>query len=133
MKQNTAVNSTYITGSKSQPNELNTRRLIMDGNSASAGSGTHDAAFPEVTIYTSSDCRWCGVVKDHLTSLGVAYTEKNVEQDEAAAIEAFNFAGRRQTPVTVIGSQAVVGYQRAEIDALLGVTTPGSMDEGMPS
>ena len=105
----------------------------MDGSLTAANASAHDKAFPEVTIYTSSDCRWCGVVKDHLTSLGVPYTEKNVEQDETAAIEAFNFAGRRQTPVTVIGSQAVVGYQRAQIDALLGILTPGSMDEGMPT
>ena len=102
----------------------------MDGNTAPANSSTQNITFPEVTIYTSSDCRWCGVVKDHLTSLGVPYTEKNVEQDETAAVEAFNYAGRRQTPVTVIGSQAVVGYQRAQIDALLGILTPGSIDEG---
>jgi len=105
----------------------------MDGSLTPANVGAHDKAFPEVTIYTSSDCRWCGVVKDHLTSLGVPYTEKNVEQDETAAVEAFNFAGRRQTPVTVIGSQAVVGYQRAQIDALLGILTPGSMDVGVPT
>ncbi len=105
----------------------------MDSNPILPGTGTHNQAYPHVTIYTSSDCRWCGVVKDHLSALGVPYVEKNVEQDEEAAVEAFNYAGRRQTPVTVIGSQAVVGYQRAELDALLGILTPGSMDEGVPT
>lgn len=105
----------------------------MDGNTSHAGTGAHDKAFPEVTIYTSSDCRWCGVVKDHLTQLGVPYSEKSVEQDETAAAEALGYAGRRQTPVTVIGSQVVVGYQKSRIDELLGISTPGSMGAGVPT
>ena len=77
--------------------------------------------FPQVTIYTSSDCRWCGPAKEYLAEHGVPYTEKNVETDDAVAQEAFNLAGqRRQTPVIAVGSRVVVGFQMRELDEALG-------------
>lgn len=106
----------------------------MDSKAAGrddAQAHEQEKATPQVVIYTSNDCRWCGPTKEHLTKRGVQYVEKNVELDDEAAMEAFNFAGRRQTPVVVIGSNVVVGYQRGEIDALLGVVTPGSAEEGV--
>ncbi len=90
-------------------------------------------ANPQVTIYTSSDCVWCPRLKDYLSQNGVAYTEKNVELDVAAASEALNFAGRRQTPVTVIGSNVVVGFQRAQLDALLGLKEQGLTGSDAPA
>jgi glutaredoxin len=100
-------------------------------SSATGRDDSHEQATAQAIIYTSSDCRWCGPTKEHLTKRGVSYIEKNVELDEAAAMEAFSYAGRRQTPVVVIGSQVVVGYQRGEIDAILGVATTGSAEEGV--
>ena len=82
---------------------------------------------PQVTVYTSNDCHWCPRLKEYLSQRGVSFTEKNVELDEAAAAEALSFAGRRQTPVTVIGTQVVVGFQRAELDAILGSPPPPNL------
>src|ERR1044072_5439867 len=89
-----------------------------------ATAGAEQGSFPPVTVYTSNDCRWCPVVKQYLVDKGVPYTERNVEEDEAAAMEAFRLAGRRQTPVIAVGPGVVVGFQRRELDELLGLA-PG--------
>lgn len=83
-------------------------------------AGAREWAFPQVTIYTSNDCRWCGVAKEYLSRHGVPYTEKNVEEDEAVATEALSLAGRRGTPIIAVGTSVVVGFRQPELDALLG-------------
>lgn len=93
----------------------------MDTGSPDVHDDSQKEPFPQVTVYTSSDCVWCPHLKAYLSQKGVPYIEKNVELDEAAAAEALGFAGRRQTPVTVIGSRVVVGFQRGELDAILGI------------
>ncbi|HUS14497.1 MAG TPA: glutaredoxin family protein [Chloroflexia bacterium] len=78
-----------------------------------------------VTIYTSSDCHWCGKAKDYLTQRGVGYTEKDVEADEAVASEAIALSGQRGTPVITVGSRVIVGFQRRLLDQALDL---GAMD-----
>jgi glutaredoxin 3 len=50
-------------------------------------SGAIARTFPPVTIYTASDCPWCGKAKQYLARRGVPFTEIDVETDEAAAHE----------------------------------------------
>jgi glutaredoxin 3 len=82
-------------------------------------------AGPAVVIYTSDDCHWCGKAKQYLTTRGVAYTEKNVEQDATAAEEAQLLSGQRGTPVITVDEQVIVGFQRRALDALLAL---GALD-----
>ncbi len=80
--------------------------------------GEQVSAFPDVVIYTSNDCIWCVRAKEYMTQHGVGYTEKNVEENDAFANEAITLAGRRGTPVIVVGGQVVRGFQQQELDAL---------------
>ena len=89
----------------------------------SQGGGDARDHYPSVTIYTSNDCHWCVKAKEYMAEREVPYIEKNVELDQATATEALNLAGQRQTPVLVVGSQVIVGFQRRELDALLGGST----------
>jgi alkyl hydroperoxide reductase subunit F len=90
-----------------------------------------ERAFPNVTIYTSNDCRWCGAAKEYLGDHGVPYTEKNVEEDEATATEALGLTGgRRGTPIIVVGSEVVLGFQRHTLSTLLGLDPPDTEDAG---
>src|SRR6478672_8139301 len=82
-------------------------------------------AGPAVVIYTSDDCHWCGKAKQYLTTRGVAYTEKNVEQDAAAAADAQRLSGQRGTPVITVGERVIVGFQRRALDTLLAL---GALD-----
>lgn len=62
---------------------------------------------------------FCGRVKEFLSQKGIAYTDKDVSQDEAALQELLNL-GFSATPVTIIDGQAVVGFDRKKLEALLG-------------
>src|SRR4051794_40491127 len=86
-------------------------------------------AGPQVTIYTSNDCHWCVKAKQYLAGRGVPYLEKNVEDDEAVAQEAFALAGQRGTPVITVGEQVIIGFRRRELDALLGLDAPDAATE----
>src|SRR3954453_16268364 len=100
------------------------RRPIMDSDTAKPEASAQERS-PQVTIYTSNDCNWCGPAKRYLSEHGVAFTEKNVEENDAWAMEAFALAGRRQTPVEAKGTDGGVGFQRPQLDALLPPPTDG--------
>lgn len=58
-------------------------------------------------------------MKEFLRQHGIAFTEKDVSRDEQALAE-LDAKGFFATPVTVIDGQAVVGFNRAKLEALLG-------------
>lgn len=84
-------------------------------------SDTAQATDTVVTIYSTPWCAFCKTEKQYLDHLGVAYTEKDVENDAAAMEElraknGGNFSG---VPVTDIAGDIVLGFDRAKIDATL--------------
>jgi glutaredoxin 3 len=86
-----------------------------------------------VTIYTSSDCHWCGKAKQYMTQRGVAYVEKDVEADEAIAREAIELSGQRGTPIITVGTQVIVGFQRRALDQALGLgAADARLEAGLP-
>ncbi len=58
-------------------------------------------------------------MKEFLHQKGIAYTEKDVSADEQA-LDALMKMGFSATPVTVIDGEAVVGFNRARLEQLLG-------------
>lgn len=73
----------------------------------------------QVTVYTAPWCGYCGAVKQYFDKLGVAYTEKNIDEDRAYAEEAVKKSGQTGIPVVVIGDEVIVGFNRARIDTAL--------------
>jgi len=57
-------------------------------------------------------------VKEFLSQKGVPFVERNIAQDEAAFAE-LEKLGIMSTPVTVIGNQIVVGFDRAKLEQYL--------------
>jgi thioredoxin reductase (NADPH) len=72
-----------------------------------------------VVIYTQPGCLFCDKVKTFLRERGVAFAEKDVIADEQAFDE-LEAKGFFATPVTVIDGDAVVGFNRTRLEALLG-------------
>lgn len=72
-----------------------------------------------VTIYSADWCGFCHATKDYLDKIGVAYTEKNVEEDPAFGQEAVEKSGQRGIPVIDIAGEIIVGFDRPKIDATL--------------
>ncbi len=72
-----------------------------------------------VTIYTAVWCAFCHAAKDYLDKIGVKYTERDVEADPAAGLEAVDKSGQRGIPVIDIAGNIIIGFDRPKIDAAL--------------
>ena len=68
----------------------------------------------EITVYTMTGCQHCVGVKAYLEEKGLAFTERNVLEDDKA-MEDFRKLGFRGTPVIIIGDETVVGFDRAKL------------------
>ncbi len=63
---------------------------------------------------------FCGKVKEFLSQNGVAFTECNIAADQAALAD-LEKLGYMTTPVTLVDGEAVVGFDRAKLEQLLGI------------
>jgi glutaredoxin 3 len=76
-----------------------------------------------VIIYSTTWCAFCKRAKSYFDSKGVAYVDKDVEQDAEAYKELMakidgNFQG---VPVIDIKGSIVLGFDQPKIDAALAV------------
>lgn len=72
-------------------------------------------AGPQVVVFTMTGCQHCAGVKAYLEEKGIAFSERNVLEDDQAMAD-FRELGYRGTPVTVAGDEAVIGFDRARLD-----------------
>lgn len=72
----------------------------------------------DVIIYTSTNCPHCLQVKSFLSEHGVAYEERNIEQNDDYAQQMWDM-GMRVVPVTVIGEHRIVGMNQMQFDIAL--------------
>ena len=63
---------------------------------------------------------FCERVKEFLSQEGIEFEERNVAEDESAFAE-LEKIGVLSTPVTVIDGEAVIGFDRAKLQRLLGL------------
>jgi glutaredoxin 3 len=73
----------------------------------------------KIIIYSADWCAFCHAAKDYLQKKGIAYTEKDVERDSSAAIEAVQKSQQTGIPVIDIGGTIIIGFDRPRIDAVL--------------
>ncbi len=62
------------------------------------------------------------MLKEFLSQRGVKYAERDVSVDRSAASEMMRLTGQMAVPVTVIGTQTVVGFDRPKLEHLLATT-----------
>ena len=74
---------------------------------------------PEVVIYTTPTCTYCGAAKRWFTEHGVTYTEYDVSRDPTRASEMYRLTGQGATPVIRVGGQVMVGYDPLQLARLL--------------
>lgn len=73
----------------------------------------------KVIIYSATWCAFCHAAKDYLDKKGVKYTDKDVEKEPAAGLEAVDKSGQRGIPVIDIAGEIILGFDRPKIDAAL--------------
>jgi len=75
-----------------------------------------------VTVYSTPTCSWCQAAKDHFQSHGIAFEDVDVSADMERAREMIEKSGQYGVPVIDIDGEIVVGFDRARIDTLLGLS-----------
>lgn len=73
-----------------------------------------------VTVFTSPTCPHCKTAKEYLNSNSIEYIERDVKADKEARKELMS-KGIMGVPVIVIDDEYIVGFDRAKLDATLGL------------
>ncbi len=63
---------------------------------------------------------FCNRTKEFLSQHRIRFEERDVSSDEAA-LDELQKRGLMTTPVTLIGDEVVVGFDRAKLAQLLGI------------
>ena len=80
-----------------------------------------------VTVYSTATCPYCKMLKDYLSEHNVSYSEKLVDQDDAAREEMMGFSGGfLGVPFTLIAKddgtkETIVGFDKGKVDSILGI------------
>jgi glutaredoxin len=80
----------------------------------------------DITIYSTTTCPYCKMLKDYLSEKGIGFSEKLVDQDDAAKEEMVNISGGfLGVPYTLIKKdgkeEKVIGFDKGKINDILGL------------
>ena len=75
-----------------------------------------------VIVYSTPTCPWCTKAKSYLKSNNIEFVEKDVAQDQEAAVEMVEKSGQRGVPVLDIDGDIIIGFDRENIDKSLGIS-----------
>ena len=74
-----------------------------------------------VLVFTTPTCPWCVRAKKYLREHNVKFREVDVARDPAAARDLVRRTGQTGVPVVEIDGRPIVGFDKAQIDRLLGL------------
>lgn len=72
-----------------------------------------------ITVYGAAWCAFCHMVKRYLDEKNISYTYIDVDQDPQAVAHIIQKTGQSGIPVTQIGDQMIIGFDRPKIDQAL--------------
>jgi len=80
----------------------------------------------KITIYSTTTCLYCKMLKSFLDEKGVRYTEKLIDQDDEALVEMQGLAeGHQGTPFTIVEKddglkEKIIGFDKGKFEEILG-------------
>lgn len=77
---------------------------------------------PKVVVFSTTTCSHCRAAKRYLKSRGIRFTNVDVGRDARAARDMQRISGQQGVPVIQIGGRPIVGFDRAKVDRLLGLS-----------
>lgn len=103
---------------------MRTLRRLVATLALLAGSPALAAPRPAVTLYATTHCPWCDKARAYLSDRGVAFVERDVEHEPAAAAELRELCRQARVayggvPVLHIGKAVILGFDQPRIDAAL--------------
>ena len=72
-----------------------------------------------VTVYSTTTCPFCTMVKDWLKDKGVSYDDVNVGTDQDKAKEMMDKSGQMGVPVIDIEGTVVIGFDKPKLEEAL--------------
>lgn len=88
-----------------------------------------------ITIYSTTTCPFCQMLKSYLTQNGISFTEKLVDQDEAAREKMMSDSGGfLGVPFTVVVKddgvkETVTGFDKGKLDSILQISTNNPVNQ----
>lgn len=81
----------------------------------------------QITIYSTTTCPYCKMLKEYLKEKGISFSEKIVDQDDAAKDEMAAISGGFMgVPFTVIDKdgkkETVLGFDKGKLNDILGIS-----------
>ncbi|MCD6551182.1 glutaredoxin family protein [Thermotoga sp.] len=76
----------------------------------------------KIKIYTTPTCPYCRKAKEYFRSLGLKFKEVDVSKNPREAELMVKKTGQMGVPVIEIGNKIVIGFDKAKIDRLLGIS-----------
>lgn len=80
-----------------------------------------------VTVYSTTTCPYCKMLKSYLEEKGVSFTEKLIDQDDAAREEMTAVSGGfLGVPFIVVtkdngAKESIVGFDKGKLNQVLGL------------
>jgi len=72
-----------------------------------------------VTVYSTTTCPFCTMVKDWLKDKGVSYDDVNVGTDQDKAKEMMDKSGQMGVPVIDVQGTVVIGFDKPKLEEAL--------------
>ncbi len=73
----------------------------------------------DITVYSTSWCGFCHQLKEWLKSQDIEFKEVDIEEDRSAAEEIVKATKQMGVPVTKIGEEYIVGFDRPKLEEAL--------------
>ena len=72
-----------------------------------------------VTVYSTTTCPFCTMVKDWLKDKGVSFDDVNVGTDQDKAKEMMDKSGQMGVPVIDVQGTVVIGFDKPKLESAL--------------
>lgn len=93
----------------------------MKMKSARSTREESDELNPSITVYTTTLCPVCGLVKNFFNSIGITYKEVNVDVNPLVMITLIRKTGKLTLPQTNINGKWISGFDPVKKLRLLNV------------
>lgn len=80
-----------------------------------------DKIQPKVVVFSTPTCSFCTMAKSYFREKGIKFTDIDVSRDQVAARDMVRRSGQMGVPVIDIGGKIIVGFNRPQINSLLGI------------
>lgn len=75
----------------------------------------------DVIVYSTPSCPYCQMAKEYLKSKNIEFEDVDVSANMERAMEMIRKSGQQGVPVLDIKGKIIIGFNKPEIDATLGL------------